>query len=143
MKDIINQMLKVQNGHKKQLFIVMSIMIFGCSSVKQTSIDSDEYDISRYQISNSLKSKNLNISIFDYVDRNKRISGAIEINGVFINNQNLEDISLSVSTNKTYDISILYLSKKPININNLKVKKGDSIAINVFMKDSMEPIHEQ
>ncbi|MCQ0113120.1 hypothetical protein, partial [Zhouia amylolytica] len=123
--------------------IVMSIMIFGCSSVKQTSIDSDEYDISRYQISNSLKSKNLNISIFDYVDRNKRISGAIEINGVFINNQNLEDISLSVSTNKTYDISILYLSKKPININNLKVKKGDSIAINVFMKDSMEPIHEQ
>lgn len=134
MKDLQKMMLKVKNV----INLILVFFITSCTLNKIASnnnFKSEEYTLEKHKSSYKLTTQII-FKTFDFENKQERIPATLVINKVLVNNSEI----LNLWSGK-HTLKALFIGKKTIDINNLIVKKGDSIVINAYLKDSTEPLY--
>jgi len=77
------------------------------------------------------------MNFYDFENKNIRIPAAVDINGVILQSSKSSNLNLQVSSKKQkFNIKILFIGKKNVEIRNLIINKRDSLIVNVYLKDS-------
>ncbi|WP_299005538.1 hypothetical protein [uncultured Tenacibaculum sp.] len=141
MNDMQKVMRKVLNARN---FIYLSIYLFitGCATTRSNRDSSTLY----YQEKHSSKSGFSSIIINSFYDDKykDKILALVTVNGVCIlgkyENENILPIEIKTIPNNKYKIEISSPGLLPLKIKKLRIKKGDSIVINAYLKEDTRPI---
>ena len=120
-------------------FVLVNLQV-GCKS-SRLSDHTDLYSIDYFQIPD--RTPKLVIEAYDYQDRNQRESFAADINGVILIGEgayNVEPVEVYAAPGK-FNISVKYLGKQTVKIDRLKIQRGDSVRVKVFMKIEEGALH--
>ena len=129
-----NNLLKFSKNRMKIKHLIFYFLVFAFScKTSQTTIKKDNYQLKRFQSKKG--GAYIRLLFFDRDDVSKEIPAFFNINGVW-----LESNITSLVPEKKYHIESSCLGYKTQRIENIMVKKGDSIIIKVFMKEYFPPI---
>lgn len=85
------------------------------------------------------KNTYLNIGVFEYENKKKRIPAIIQLNGLILNHSKLADTTFQVLQND-YFIKVGAISKKWTKVQKFNAMKGDSISIKIYLKKDLSPL---
>lgn len=136
---------KTKLGWSVMSFLFIGIMTFSCASRK--NIHKDNYSVEFLKSSDKLRTyivlrphdesaadSELNILVLTYVN-----------NLLFTNypKGKIQDrIVLEPKPGTNINIEVYGVGYKSVNIERLKLERGDSLLVDVFMKESDEPLYE-
>jgi hypothetical protein len=123
------------------------LFILSCASNKiQQQNFSNKYKIHSFKSKSGLST----ISIDNFHDTNSgqkdwKALAFININGVLLENKiinnKMDPYYTKVESGKKYDILVYSPGLLPLRMNNLKIKKGDSLVIKTYLKEDNRPLH--
>jgi hypothetical protein len=119
------------------LFFSFISIYLSCSTYDNISkIDNnDEYEV--IQSKSKMVGSYIAMNFYDFENKNIRIPAAVDINGVILQSSKSSNLNLQVSSKKQkFNIKILFIGKKNVEIRNLIINKRDSLIVNVYLKDS-------
>jgi len=123
------------------LFLLIQIMSFSCAPRK--NIQKDNYSVEF----NKIQGKYGTYLVLTPRDGSGHTAPVFTyVNGLLFDNYSngrLQDsLVLEVKPDMNINAQVYSLGYKPLEINNLKLQRGDSVNINVKMMWSNEPLHE-
>ena len=140
MKDTIAQALKERLVISCEIIALSLYLIFftSCSSSPKSIYNfPDEYKV--LSLKSAHGDSQITLNCYDHENKDEKLSAAIIINGVFLNSSFLKTINTKVTPGK-YNIEVIYAMKKTVKT-PVKVHKGDSLVINVYMRDFTGPVY--
>lgn len=126
------------------IFVISILMFFsGCNSLKRrivvgqekVGVEGEDYTLHYYK--RKIGSRGfLKINVTEYGEPLSKNEITIKINGINILGR--EEPSYYLDVNKKYNFYIMGVGAgKYLYINNVKVREGDSIILNVHLKDTL------
>ncbi len=113
------------------------IALAGCKSVS-TDIKESQHDIRKFE---SSKATYLNIQFYDLYNKTDSIPTFMKVNGIYFE-ANYEKYHRVLKVDSgDFDIMGYYIGKEHAIFNGLKVSKGDSTVIKLYMRDNTSPSH--
>lgn len=126
---MLDEMLKVQNVNRL-IFLFMSCLFLSCGVRKDSQrLESSHYEIQKFKC----KSRSVTIYAIDTEPPYDTIVSPL----IIINNLYFGNLNSFIPGDENNNIEIAFVGKKPIKIKNLKVRRGDSIVINGYLKDDV------
>jgi len=121
---------------KYLLLIVVFVFLNNCTSIKLS--EDKSYSVERLNSADSTRSF-ISLNFYHYDDKTQPIPAVFHINGiVFGPKNNLDNFVLNVRPND-FDIHAGYIGKEWLRT-NVKVEKGDSVLVKIFLKDDPQPL---
>lgn len=126
MKDIIVREQKASNVINLILKILTFLLFSSCATKQYTFVD---YELTKLKSVNNNKTQII-IKSFDNANKTTALNALLKLNGIYFFNENY----FIVEPGK-YSIESAYVGFKSTLIKNIIIKKGDSINLNIFMKE--------
>ncbi|UMB61194.1 hypothetical protein MHL31_03075 [Lutibacter sp. A80] len=122
----------------KYLVLFSTFLIFtNCNVLKDNYYKTETFEIIRKKSND--KTTQMIVNCYDSLDESK-IPAGILINGVFFNPFPKNNVKAVLFPN-IFDVEIFYIGKQSIKIQKLSIKSGDSIVVNVHMKENLTPLY--
>jgi len=123
---------------KNLFFLVTLFLINSCYSLKKSK-KNDSYKIEVFKSKNNF-STYLNLQAFHYKKKKEKYYSTYWINNFIFSEHNLNRLSLHILPGK-FEIESEAIGKESIKLKDFEVKRGDSIIISFFLKDSKEVLN--
>lgn len=110
-------------------------IIISCYFQKEIE-KNDSYKIEVFKSKNNF-STYLNLQAFHYENKDEKYYSTYWINNLIFSEHNLNDLTFNILPGK-FQIECGAIGKETIRLKNFEVKRGDSIIVSFFLKNSKE-----
>jgi hypothetical protein len=122
---------------KETLILVIFIFFVSCKS-KINHIKKDEnYIIQKFKSIDGYS--HLTLRTFEFDNKKERFPATYQINGIIFSNSDIKDFSPPILNGK-YSIRVGAISKQWFQLDNINIKKSDSLVIKIFLKNDLTPL---
>ncbi|MGG8498149.1 hypothetical protein ACQY1Q_17245 [Tenacibaculum sp. TC6] len=120
---------------RKFIYLFISLLIIGCVAQRKVFEKESEYKIKKFKTFSPYHSW-INIKTYSK-ELQENIPALIKINNLYFTEKTIFDAGEG-----KHNISIDFVGTIGLKINDLKVNKGDSIIINVYLREDPTPISD-
>ncbi len=124
---------------KNLLLFILIITLSNCYSQKKNKIGKN-YIITKFKSKNK-SSCYLNLEAYDYENKKEKYYSVYRINNLIFSEHNLNSLTFHVLPGN-FEIECGMIGKESIRLKDFEIKRGDSINIRFYLKDSDEVFDE-
>jgi len=100
----------------------------------------DEVKINRVQSSDTFSSY-IQINTFSFESKKQKLPAFYRINGILFQSSDFAEEFILPVMRGSYRIEVGYIGKEELILKKLEVEKGDSVIVQFYLKDDLEPLY--